>query len=114
MSDLTILSIYNSCNVLGVRWRSGHLVEIVDQLSSIDNWYGVHFQEQTEIAEIVEIARDSRDSRDSRDCKRQFIRQKRKMRSSVKEQLSCQLVLKLGSKTSEYFEPQLEVTDFGV
>ena len=108
MSDLTILSIYNSCNVLGVRWRSGHLVEIVDQLSSIDNWYGVYFQEQTEIAEI---ARDIRDSRDSRDCKRQFKRQKRKMRSSVKEQLSCQLVLKLGSKTSEYFESQLEILE---
>ena len=53
MSDLTILSIYNSCNVLGVRWRSGHLVEIVDQLSSIDNWYGVHFLEQTELADIT-------------------------------------------------------------
>ena len=53
MSDLTILSIHNSCNVLGVRWRSGHLVEIVDQLSSIDNWYGVHFQEQTELADIT-------------------------------------------------------------
>ena len=104
MSDLTNLSIYNSCNVLGVRCRSGHLVEIVDQLSSIDNWYGVYFQEQTEIAEIA------RDSRDSRDCKRQFKRRKIKMRSSVKEQLSCQLVLKLGSKTADYFE----VTDFGV
>ena len=108
MSDLTILSIYNSCNVLGVRCRSGHLVEIVDQLSSIDYWYGVHLQEQTGIAEIA------RDSRDSRDCKRQFKRRKIKMRSSVKEQLSCQLVLKLGSRTSEYFEPQLEGTDFGV
>ena len=53
VSHLTILSIYNSCNVLGVRCRSGHLVEIVDQSSSVDNWYGVHFQEQTELADIT-------------------------------------------------------------